>query len=55
MSSGTAIFLSAAAKNGHCAYLTAIIDQHVIHRLIGSASVMAEQCAHLANIAERPR
>jgi transcriptional regulator with XRE-family HTH domain len=37
------------------AYLTTIIDQHVIHRLIGSPPVMAEQCAHLANIAERPR
>jgi transcriptional regulator with XRE-family HTH domain len=37
-----------------CAYLTAIIDQHVVHRLIGSASVMAEQCAHLAIMAERP-
>jgi transcriptional regulator with XRE-family HTH domain len=35
-------------------YLTAVIDQHVLHRLIGSASVMAEQCAHLANMAERP-
>jgi hypothetical protein len=35
-------------------YLTAVIDQHVIHRLIGSAAVMAEQCAHLANMAERP-
>jgi transcriptional regulator with XRE-family HTH domain len=36
------------------AYLTAVIDQHVLHRLIGSAAVMAEQCAHLANLAERP-
>lgn len=36
------------------AYLTAVIDQHVIHRLIGSAAVMAEQCAHLAEMAERP-
>jgi hypothetical protein len=35
------------------AYLTAVIDQHVLHRLIGSASVMAEQCAHLLGIAER--
>ena len=33
-------------------YLTAVIDQHVIHRLIGSAAVMAEQCAYLANMAE---
>ena len=36
------------------AYLTAIIDQHVLHRLIGSAPVMAEQCAHLLSMAERP-
>ena len=36
------------------AYLTAIIDQHVLHRLIGSAPVMAEQCVHLAALAERP-
>lgn len=35
-------------------YLTAVIDQHVIHRLIGSPAVMAEQCAHLADMAERP-
>jgi hypothetical protein len=33
------------------AYLTAVIDQHVLHRLIGSAPVMAEQCAHLASMA----
>jgi transcriptional regulator with XRE-family HTH domain len=30
------------------AYITAVIDQHVLHRLIGSAAVMGEQCAHLA-------
>lgn len=36
------------------AYLTAVMDQHVLQRLIGSASVMAEQCARLAAIAERP-
>lgn len=36
------------------AYLTAVIDQHVLHRLIGSAPVMAEQCAHLLSMAERP-
>jgi hypothetical protein len=36
------------------AYLTAVMDQHVLHRLIGSAAVMAEQCAHLAGLAERP-
>jgi transcriptional regulator with XRE-family HTH domain len=36
------------------AYLTAIIDQQVLNRLIGSATVMAEQCAHLAAMAERP-
>jgi hypothetical protein len=36
------------------AYLTVVIDQHVTKRLIGSATVMAEQCAHLATMAERP-
>jgi hypothetical protein len=36
------------------AYLTAIIDRHVLQRLIGSATVMAEQCVHLAAMAERP-
>jgi len=36
------------------AYLTVVIDQHVTERLIGSAAIMAEQCAHLANMAERP-
>jgi transcriptional regulator with XRE-family HTH domain len=36
------------------AYLTAIIDQHVLHRLIGSRAVMAEQCDHLTNLAVRP-
>jgi hypothetical protein len=36
------------------AYLTAVIDQHVLHRLIGSAPVMAEQCAHLLSMAELP-
>jgi hypothetical protein len=36
------------------AYVTAVIDQHVLHRLIGSASVVVEQCAHLASMAERP-
>ena len=35
-------------------YLTVIIDQHVTQRLIGSAAVMAEQCGHLADLAERP-
>jgi hypothetical protein len=36
------------------AYVTAIIDHHVLQRLIGSAEVMVEQCAHLASMAERP-
>jgi hypothetical protein len=36
------------------AYLTVIIDQHVLHRLIGSPAVMAEQCGHLAIMAARP-
>jgi transcriptional regulator with XRE-family HTH domain len=36
------------------AYLTVVIDEHVIHRLIGSAAIMAEQCGHLAIMAGRP-
>jgi hypothetical protein len=36
------------------AYLTAIIDQHVLHRPIGSPTIMTEQCAHLATMADRP-
>jgi len=34
-------------------HVTAIISQQVLQRLVGSASVMAEQCAHLVNLAER--
>jgi transcriptional regulator with XRE-family HTH domain len=37
------------------ARLTAVIDYAVLQRPIGSASVMAEQCAHLAAMAERPQ
>jgi transcriptional regulator with XRE-family HTH domain len=36
------------------AHLIAIIDHHVLNRLIGSPAIMAEQCAHLAATAERP-
>jgi hypothetical protein len=36
------------------AHITAIIDQHVMYRPIGSATVMAEQCAYLVSLAERP-
>jgi hypothetical protein len=36
------------------AYFTAIIDASVLSRCIGDATVMAEQCAHLAAVAERP-
>jgi transcriptional regulator with XRE-family HTH domain len=36
------------------ARLIAIIDHHVLNRLIGSPAIMAEQCAHLAATAERP-
>ena len=36
------------------AYLTAIIDAHVLQRCIGSRAIMAEQCAHLLTMAERP-
>jgi MFS family permease len=34
--------------------VTMIISQHVLYRLVRSPAVMAEQCAHLASIAERP-
>jgi transcriptional regulator with XRE-family HTH domain len=38
------------------AYITVIIDEHnVLHRRVGSPSVMAEQCAYLADLAARPR
>jgi transcriptional regulator with XRE-family HTH domain len=33
-------------------YVTMIIGQHVLYRLVGSPAIMAEQCAHLASIAE---
>ena len=36
------------------ARLTAIIDQHALGWLIGTPAIMAEQCAHLASLAERP-
>jgi transcriptional regulator with XRE-family HTH domain len=36
------------------AYLTAIIDAHVLQRCIGSPAIMAEQCAHLITMAARP-
>jgi len=35
------------------AYITAIIDQHVLQRPIGSPAIMTEQWAHLARMAER--
>jgi hypothetical protein len=36
------------------ATVTAILDERVIHRLIGSPLIMSEQCAHLAMLGERP-
>lgn len=36
------------------AYLVAILDVTVLARCIGDATVMADQCAHLATMAERP-
>lgn len=35
------------------ARLIAIIDHHVLHRMIGSPEVMAEQCAYVTTMAER--
>ena len=36
------------------AYVTAIIDHHVLQRCMGSPAIMAEQCAHLITVTERP-
>ncbi|HWG01711.1 MAG TPA: helix-turn-helix transcriptional regulator [Trebonia sp.] len=36
------------------ASLTVILDAHVLQRCIGSPAIMAEQCAYLASLAERP-
>jgi transcriptional regulator with XRE-family HTH domain len=36
------------------AYLTAVIDQHVLQRPVGTPAIMAEQCGHLAIMAGRP-
>jgi transcriptional regulator with XRE-family HTH domain len=36
------------------ARLTAVVDHAVLQRCIGSAAVMAEQCAHLVTMVERP-
>jgi transcriptional regulator with XRE-family HTH domain len=36
------------------AYITASIDHHVLQRCIGSPAIMAEECAHLLTMAERP-
>jgi transcriptional regulator with XRE-family HTH domain len=36
------------------AHLVAVVDSSVLKRCIGSASIMAEQCDHLASLAERP-
>jgi transcriptional regulator with XRE-family HTH domain len=35
------------------AYVTAVIDHHVLRRCMGSPAIMAEQCAHLATVAKR--
>jgi transcriptional regulator with XRE-family HTH domain len=35
------------------AHVTAVIDQHVLHRLIGLPAVMSEQCGYLASMAEQ--
>jgi transcriptional regulator with XRE-family HTH domain len=36
------------------AYVTAVIDHLVLQRCLGSPAIMAEQCAHLITMAERP-
>lgn len=36
------------------AYLTAVIDQHVLQRPVGTPAIMAEQYGHLAIMAGRP-
>jgi transcriptional regulator with XRE-family HTH domain len=36
------------------AYITAIIDEHVLQRPLGTPAIMAEQCGHLAIMAGRP-
>jgi transcriptional regulator with XRE-family HTH domain len=36
------------------AYVTAVIDHHVLQRCIGSPQIMAGQCAHLITVTERP-
>lgn len=36
------------------AHLRVVIDYQVLRRLIGSPAIMAEQCAHVAAMAERP-
>lgn len=36
------------------AYVTAVIDYHAMQRELGSPAIMAEQCAHLAELASHP-
>jgi hypothetical protein len=36
------------------AYVVVILDSGVLSRCIGDAAIMAEQCAHLISMAERP-
>ena len=35
-------------------HVVPVLDEQVLHRLIGSAQVMADQLAHLAGRCERP-
>lgn len=37
------------------AHVSAVIEHTVLDRCLGSAEIMAEQCAHLATLAEQPR
>ena len=34
--------------------MVALIDEHVLNRLIGSPEIMHEQLLHVADLAERP-
>jgi len=35
-------------------HVVTVLDESVLHRLIGSPAIMYEQVTHLADVAERP-